>query len=136
MPANTTQSPSAINPENPTDKWALHRETVEAADAAPPTDVKAHGMNMLGYEEAVIEVIPLGATANAALSVYWWSEAASAWIQDQTLLTFAAVGANIPWTAIIPARGRRMFVAVTAGVSASNGVDIRVAGHRSIVSGM
>lgn len=127
----TTQSPRHVKEHNaaPT----LHRDAVASADSAPPAQGKASGMNMAGYEEAIIEVIPIAGTGNPAVAIYWWSEAAGAWIADHTPIAYAAFGAGDPWTVVVPVKHRRMFVALTGTLT--GGVDVYVAGHRNVVEG-
>lgn len=129
--ADTTQSPVHVKEQV---AYALHRAAVASADAAPPVATKAQGINMNGYEEAIIEVLPVTGAGDPVVNIYWWSEAANAWIQDHTLNTFAAVGAGVPWTAVVAVKHRRMFVALTGTLT--GGVNVRVAGHRNVVESM
>jgi hypothetical protein len=128
---STTQSPRHIKEHNTSP--TLHRDNVLSADATPPTQGKAAGMNMAGYEEAIIEVLPKGASGNPSATIYWWSDAAGAWISDHTPVTFAAAGAGVEWTAVVQCKHRRMFVAL--GGTFTGGIDVYVAGHRNVVEG-
>jgi len=109
--------------------WALHREGVDGADSLPITDVR-QGMNMNGYEEAILDVIPT-TLANPDIVVLFWSEATGAFVREHVNLPFAGLGAGVAYQVRIPARGRVIFVAVTA--LAAETVDIRVAGARTLV---
>lgn len=121
MPANTTQSP-----EN-APKYAHHREGVSAVDVLA-NYTKKHGMAMDTYEWAHIQVRPQGG-ADPSVRVYWWSEAATAWVVDKDLPVVAGEGADTPYEFTVPCRGRRMFVAVTA--IAAGTADVHVAGFRT-----
>jgi hypothetical protein len=132
--ANTTQSPVHVREHA---AYSLHRAAVASADAAPPviaTTTKTQGINMAGYEEAIIAVEPITGVGNPAVSIYWWNEASQEWAQDHTLLTFAAAGAGVTWTEVIACKHRRMFVALTGTLT--GGVNVRVAGHRNVVESM
>jgi hypothetical protein len=89
---------------------------------------------MAGYEEAIIEVLPITSGGNPAVDIYWWSEAFDGWIQDHTAVSFAAAGAGVEWTATVACKHRRMFVRLSGTLT--GGVDVRVAGHRNVVESM
>jgi hypothetical protein len=95
-------------------KYALHRE-VAAVDTLPET-VKAHGINMSGYEYAHIQVVPIGG-ANPNVQVQWWYQNAAGvgkFIQEHTAIAKTGAGANTPFEFSVECRGRIMFVAFTA----------------------
>jgi hypothetical protein len=126
----TTQSPE-LSPD-----YALHRDGVAAVEldatvrAAGVGYTKKSGMNLASYEHAHIQVIPSGG-ANPDVTVWWWSEAASAWVQEHTPLTRAGVGANTPFEFTIQPRGRRFFVSVPT--LAAGAVSVYVAGFRTTI---
>lgn len=126
--ADTTQSPVHVK-ENKA--FALHRDGVTSADTIADV-IKARGMAMSGYEEALIEVIPSGG-ANPTLGVYFWSEAAGVWLQDETPQVIGPVGVDTLYHALVLVKHRRMFIAVDA--IAAGPVSIRVAGHRNVIEG-
>lgn len=127
----TTQSPSHVKDHN---EITLHRAAIVAADPVLADIGKRLGMNMAGYEEAIVEIHPSGG-ADPAFAVFWWSEHSSTWIADQTPLVIAAAGANVRYTLTIACKHRRMFIRTTA-VATPGTVDIRVAGHRNVIEGV
>ena len=92
-------------------EYVLHRD-VAAMDSADPYTVKAHGMNMTGYERAHIQVVP-SEDVEADVEVQWWSDEAEAFIQEHAKITKASVGAGTPFEFTVDCRGRFMFVKVT-----------------------
>jgi hypothetical protein len=129
---DTKQNPTSVSGDGiaSSQEWNLHRQNVDAAESLPSTATKAQGMNMYGYDDAIIEVLPSG-TANPTITVLFWSERASAYVREHTNLQFAGVGADVPFHVRVPCRGRRMFVAVTT--LAGGAVDIAVAGARTLI---
>lgn len=131
--ADTTQSPVHVKQQQ---AFALHRSGIASVDTLPITKAaqpKTTGINMAGYEEAIIEVLP-AVGADPIVTIYWWSDAFDGWVRDHTLTTFAAVGAGVEWQAVVACKHRRMFVALTGTLT--GGVDVRVAGHRNVIEGM
>jgi hypothetical protein len=83
-------------------------------------------MNMDGHEVANVQVVPEGG-ANPSVSVYWWSDAANAFVQEHVPITKAGVGINTPFEFSVQANGRIMFVAIAA-ISAGS-ASVYVSGH-------
>ena len=106
-------------------EYALHRSARTAADSLPET-LRPHGINMSSYTNAHIQVVPSGG-ANPDVAVLWWSEAAGEFVQEHTPITRAGVGVDTPYEFDVDARGRIMFVAITAIVAGS--VDVHVSGY-------
>lgn len=128
----TSRSPSPVQGNRAADgyeAWPLHREAVAAADSLPETN-KARGMNMQGYDTAIVDVIPADG-ANPTVDVLFWSERAGQFVREHTNLQFAGVGVDTPFQFRVEARGRIMFVAVTT--IAAGTVSIGVAGARTMV---
>jgi hypothetical protein len=107
-------------------EYACHRIVKDAADTLPETD-KARGINMRAALRALVQVVPAGG-ANPTVAVLWWSEEAGRFIQEHTPITYAGVGANTPYEFSLDSYGRIMFVAVTAGVAATQSVRVMVSG--------
>lgn len=130
----TTRSPSQVSGDgtNSDEGWSLHREGVTAVDTLPLTGVaaKKRGMNMQGYDTALIEVMPSG-TANPTVTVLYWSQRLERFVREHTNLVFTGVGADTPFQFSVECRGRVMFVAVTT--LAAGSVNIGVAGARTII---
>lgn len=105
-------------------KYQLYRDAVTAVDSLPVSDQK-QGINMSGYKQAHVQIIPSGG-ANPTVAVLWWSEAAGKFIQEHVPITKTGVGANTPYEFTVDARGRIMFVAFTT--LASGSCQVAVAG--------
>lgn len=104
--------------------YAMHRQAVAGTDSLPELN-EMHGMNMKGYSRAHVQIVPSGGS-NPTVQVQWWSAAAGKFVQEQTPITKAGVGANTPYEFTVDCRGRNMFVAVTT--QASGQCDIHIAG--------
>lgn len=94
--------------------YVLHRD-VTGADT-PPETVKAHGMNMNGYEYAHIQVVP-AAGVNPTTTIYWWSEEASKFILEHTSIAKTGLGNGVPYEFTIECRGRVFFASLSAGAA-------------------
>jgi hypothetical protein len=116
------------NPER-APEYNLHRHVKDANDTLPETS-KANGMLMQDYRWANVQVVP-SELADPAVSVLFWSEEAAQFVKPNPAMDFAAKGAGIPWETVIEANGRRMFVAVTAGMAADDEVKISVGGFKT-----
>jgi hypothetical protein len=103
--------------------YALHRYVAEANDTLPET-VRAHGMNMHGFQNAHVQVVPDTNNPDPSIKILFWSEAAGAFIDDHSALAFAGKGAGVPYEVTVACNGRVMFVAVVGGMSA--GMDCRI----------
>ena len=103
--------------------YALYRNA-SAVDSLPET-VKAHGINMVDYSSAHIQVLPAGG-ANPTVKVMWWSEEAGKFIDEQVALTKAGIGADAGFEFTVNCLGRIMLVAVT--VLAAGTAKILVSG--------
>lgn len=113
-------------------QFTLHRTVANAADTLPaglPTKASA-GMNLAGYERALIQVVPKTGTPTPDIEVYVWSQDAGKFVKYSTAKAFSAPAANTPYTAEIDALDAIIWVAVTAGLAASQSVDILVAGSQ------
>jgi len=106
-----------------TPDYVLYREAVATADVMSAVTRK-HGCNSSMYESTHVQVVP-AAGVNPNVEIWWWSEKAQAFIKEHTPITYAGVGAGIPYEFTVPSRGRIFFVQVT--VTTGN-VDIAVAG--------
>jgi len=91
--------------------YSLHRNAAGAD--TPPEILKNHGVNAEGYFYAHVQVIP-GSGANPTVTVYWWSEESTKFIQEHTSIVKAGAGANVSYEFTIEPRGRRFFISVNA----------------------
>jgi len=107
--------------------YALHRYVKDANDT-PPETVKAHGINMHGFQSANIQVIPDANDPNPSIEVFFWSEKAAAFVSEHSALAFAGKGAGEPYEVTVECNGRVMFVSVIAGVAATQDCRIYVSG--------
>lgn len=109
--------------------FTLHREALAAVDAAAASPTKASsGMNMAGYEKAIIHVVPkTGVAATADIEVLVWSEDAGKFIPFATPKTASSPGAHLPYSYEAVVEGQIVWVRVTGTITAST-VDILVAG--------
>lgn len=109
-------------------RYARHRTALTAADAAIITN-RMVGCNCEGYTHAHIQVIPTSG-ANPTVEVLWWSEVAGRFIEDHTLATYGAKGANVPFELTVECRGRIMFV--RADAIAAGTVEVMVSGFNAL----
>lgn len=109
--------------------FTLHRTKEDAIDAAVvPTNVKL-GMNMAGYDTAIIQVVPKAGTPTPNITVYQWSEDAGKFIQFVAAKAASAPGANTPYTYECAVNEAIIWVGITSGtMSAGHIVDILIAG--------
>lgn len=103
--------------------YARHRSGIDALDGT--ITERARGINMAQHAQAHVQVLP-SSSANPTVEVLWWSEEASRFISENPVLTKAGAGADAPYEFTVDARGRIMFVAVTAGATGS--IEIMVSG--------
>lgn len=103
-------------------EYAIHRE-VSAIDTLPETNQK-HGMNMIGYDYANIQVIPDSTDppeiqeipeggGSVVVQVLWWCEEVAQFISEQEPIVKPGIGVDVPYEFTVPCYGRVMFVAVT-----------------------
>ena len=104
--------------------YALHREGCDAPDVVANLK-RGDGINMSHYHTALVQVFP-SALCNPNVAVYFWSEAADAFIEDHTGISYAGKGAGIAYEFSVDARGRIMVVVVTA--CAAGTVSVAVSG--------
>jgi len=113
-----------VNTPEKAPDYSIHREAVAAPDVIANV-VRAHGINMSGYDEAHIQVVPSGG-ANPNVAVYWWSENAGVFVQEHTAIAKSGVGVNTPYEFTVKSKGRIMFVAVAT--IAAGVCDVLVSG--------
>ena len=101
MPLSPTRTPS----------YVLYR-TVAANDSLPMTDPK-QGINMKGYKTANIQIIPAGG-GNPTVTVLYWSEEATKFVQEHTTIAKAGVGVNTPYEFSVDCNGRILFIAISS----------------------
>lgn len=108
-------------------RYARHRSGVTAADAATITD-RGVGCNCEGYSHVHIQVIP-SSGANPTVEILWWSEAAGQFIEDHTLVSKGAKGANTPFELTVECQNRIMVVRFD--VLAAGTCEVMVAGFNA-----
>jgi hypothetical protein len=114
---------------NTAPSYALYREGVAAADSDMTVFTKKNGCNASTYRNAHIQIIPSDG-ADPSVAVWWWSDQADRFIQEQTPIAKAGVGANTSYEFSIEPMGRIFFVQVAT--LASGSVDILVSGFEPI----
>jgi hypothetical protein len=109
-------------------EYALHRKDVAAVQnpAALAAVPKTSGMNFRDRDVALVQVVPSGG-ANPTVQVMYWSEAAGQFVNEHTPIVKTGVGANTPYEFEVAARGRILYVGVTA--IAAGVVDVHMAGY-------
>lgn len=106
-------------------RYAKHRTVEDAADGLPVTlTTKGHGLNCQGRRFVNFQVVPTPAAANPSVEVLFWSEAAGHFISANTPIAKAGIGAGLPYEFTVEAHGRILFCRVTAGIAASQVVEI------------
>ena len=111
--------------------YALHRYLAEANDPASET-VKAHGMNMHGFQNAHIQVVPDTGNPDPSIKVRFWSEAAGKFLDDHSALAFGGKGAGVPYDITVACNGRVMFVTIVAGMAAGKVCRVYVSGFNDL----
>lgn len=125
---------------------------VTANDVAPYTQ-KLKGCNFGDFLNGAIQVVPVntadaklldaplgdlftGATSNPALAINYWNEDLGVFLPHNPAQTIAAAGAGLRYEYELQSiNGRHIFVEVTGGVTAGQGVLIFATGalhHESI----
>lgn len=130
--------------------YALYR-LVTANDAAPYKQ-RGSGINFGNYQKGLFTVVPIntaapgdldstlgwnpphadvlaGATSNPAISVRYWNDATGQFVVHNPALTIAAAGAGVAYEFELDVFGRTIFLEVTGGVTATQGVAIFASGH-------
>ena len=107
-------------------QYGHHRVNVAAADVIANVP-RGRGINMGAYRLANIQVLQTTGSGNPTVNVFFWSEAADAWVRTHTALTLAALGAGVSWEATVECNGRIMFVALTGTLT--GGVNVHVSGY-------
>lgn len=133
MPYTPLSSRTVIDvPEYPSSspstapRFTKHRSIVGAIDTGNITNKKS-GMNMSGFDNAIIRVIPDNG-ANPSIEVLFWSEEAGKFISDSTGLTVAAKGADVSYDFKCEVNDRIIFVYVTGTVTGDDTVEVLIAG--------
>jgi len=110
--------------------YALHRYLNGASDTPPETAIQ-HGINMLGYEKANIQVVP-DAAADPSIKVQFWSVKSDKFIDDHSAVSFAGKGAGKPYEVTVDCNGRVMFVLVPTGVTTGQECWVYVSGFNEV----
>jgi hypothetical protein len=85
-------------------------------------------MNMAGYDNAIVRVIPDNG-ADPDIEILFWSEEAEKFIADATGLTATGKGTDIPYDYTCVVNNRIIFVFVTGTVTGDDTVEVLIAGH-------
>lgn len=108
--------------------FTLHREGIAAVDAADASPTKASsGMNMAGYEKAIIHVVPKTGSPTANIEVLVWSESAGKFVPFATAKTADMPAADTAYTFECVVEGQIIWVRVTGTISSAT-VDVLIAG--------
>lgn len=110
-------------------RFTLHRIVEDAIDSGSITD-SHKGMNMAGYDTAVIQVVPKTTSGSPApdIEVLSWSEEAGQFVSASTPRTANAPAANTPYEYTCDVFGGVIFVYVTGTLAAGDSAEIYIAG--------
>lgn len=111
-------------------KFTLHREKADAIDADEdvPTSLSA-GMNMHGYDEAVIQVVPKAGTAiSPNIEVLQWSESAGTFVSFVSAKTASAPAVLTPFVYQCEVFGAIIWVRIAGTMTDDDQVEVLVAG--------
>lgn len=109
-------------------EFNAHREGVTAADVSLPTKAAA-GVNARGFRWALIDVVKASGTiTDLDLQIYFWSEAADAFVpSNDSAHTVTNLTDSIRFA--VPVYGQVFWVNVDALTGTSPEVEIHVAGY-------
>lgn len=93
-------------------QMTLWKEGLAAAESLPLAQPQKAGINCGSYNKILVNVIPAGG-ANPTITMLVWSDKAGAFIQTIPAATFAAPGADTPYSFEFTAEGRIVYPAVT-----------------------
>jgi len=118
-----TQSPSTAP------VFTLHRIVKDAIDSAAITD-RDLGMNMTGYDTAVIQVVPKTTAGDPSpnIEVLSWSEEAGKFVSAATAKSASAPAAKTAYEYTCDVFGAVIFVYVTGTLAAGDSAEIFIAG--------
>jgi len=118
-----TQSPSTAP------VFTLHRIVKDAIDAAAITD-RNLGMNMTGYDTAVIQVVPKTTAGDPEpnIEVLFWSEEAGEFVSAATPKSASAPAAKTAYEYTCDVFGGVILVYVTGTLAAGDSAEIYIAG--------
>lgn len=105
--------------------YALHREGVATADTMSGI-TKKDGCNSSEYEFVHVQVVP-STGVNPNVAVWWWSDVASAYVQEHTPIAKTGVGAGVAYEFTIQPMGRIFFVQIAFTTGA---VSVAVSGFK------
>lgn len=133
--AYTPQSTTSLLDVRPIDSspasapvFTIHRQGIAAPDAADASPIKASsGMNMAGYEKAIIHVVPKTGSPTPDIEVLQWSESAGKFVSFATAKSASAPGADTPYAYECDVFGSVIWVRVTGTISSAT-VDVLIAG--------
>lgn len=109
--------------------FTLHREGLAAVDAADYAPTKASaGMNMHGFEKAIIQVVSKADDPIANIEVLTWSQDAGKFVPYATAKAANSPGAGKNYAYECEAEGQIIFVRMTGTCTGADRVDILVAG--------
>lgn len=118
-----TQSPSTAP------VFTLHRIVKDAIDTGAITD-RDLGMNMTGYDTAVIQVVPKTTSGDPEpdIEVLFWSEEAAEFISAATAKSASAPAAKTAYEYTCDVFGAVILVYVTGTLAAGDSAEIYIAG--------
>lgn len=109
--------------------FVLHRTVKDAVDAAVPTS-RANGMNMAGFKEAKIQVVPKAGNPTPDIEVLEWSNEAGTFVSFATAKTASAPAANTPYAYECEVNGAVIWVQVSGTMAGNDIVKILISGAR------
>lgn len=104
---------------------ALHRTAAAAVDTVIPA-VSSAGINMAGYDVAIIHVVPIAGTPEPDIEVLQWSESAGTFVSFATAKTASAPAANTPYIYQTDVDGGIIWVKVGGTVGVADALEILV----------
>lgn len=108
-------------------EFSLYKTVEDAAEGAGPYTEKKHGVATDNWLSTIVD-IACSASANPAIDILFWSDAAGAFVVDDDVATITAKGAGVSYQKVVNSAGRRIFVLVGGTVPASESVEISLAG--------
>ncbi len=93
-------------------KYFEHRDPIISSTDDPATAPQSHGINFQERRYGLIQVVPAGG-ANPVIDLFFWSEGADRFVSGSPLVTFAALGADVPGEIMFEALGRIVLPVVT-----------------------
>jgi hypothetical protein len=110
--------------------FTLHRVVLDAIDADEDVPASSSaGMNMHGFDQAAIQVVPKEGAANApSIEVYQWSDTAASFVPFVTAKSATSPAAGTPYTYQCDVFGAIIWVRVKGTMTAGDVTEVLIAG--------